>query len=245
MNVDALERAKSESDLLLTQLESGISYETMNTIKNANIKSVTDYLQRLGLLTDPIREALGKLRTTSLESEMNTIRKGSSCPTGCIPLIFCPCGALNRDCSVYCPNCHKQCITSCKGKCCNQSFSDHPRCTHLTRCFSNDVTVVLYYPVMNGLLDSIFSGNDEFMHSLTNRERLVNAVFASENNVICQDLSVNAYAASRYFGDDALCSVVRKDLETRKSPLSHMAFLNPDVQLARELTTNGGIYRWI
>lgn len=97
---------------------------------------------------------------------------------------------------------------------------------------------------MNGLLDGIFSGNDEFMHSLTNRERLVNAVYASENDVICQDLSVNTYSASRRFGDDKICSILRESLEGRKSPLSHHGFLIPEVRFAKMLVANGMIF-WI
>ena len=216
-----------------------MSYDAIQAIKRELINSIIDELERNGVLTDIIRKILLKFYSTTVESDMNTLRNGSSCPAGCIPLIFCPCGALNRDCSVYCPNCHKRCVTSCSGTCCSRPESDNPKCTHLTRSFSNDVTVVFYYPVMNGLLDSIFSGNDEFMHSLTNRERLVNTVYASENDVICQDLSVNTYAASRRFGDDRICSILRENLESRKSPLSHMDFLSPDIQFAKKLTTNG------
>lgn len=205
-----------------------------------NYYASIDELEKRGLLTDEIKEALYKVSSTTIDSDMNTVRKGSSCPTGSIPLIFCSCGAINRDCSVYCPKCHKKCITSCKGgNCCTQPASNNPRCLHVTKHFSSEVTVVFYYPVMNGLLDGIFSGNDEFMHSITNRERLVNAVYASENDVICQDLSVNTYAASCRFGDDRICSVLRESLERRKSPLSHMAFLVPDVQFAKMLTANG------
>lgn len=237
--VDSFQQAKNISSYVLSQLDKGTSYEAIRKDRSETVAYIIEHMKREVFYTNSIKEFLLRLCSTTIESDMNTIRNGSSCPAGCIPLIFCPCGALNRDCSVYCPNCHKQCVTSCNGGCCRQPVSDHPRCTHLTRSFSKDVTVVFHYPVMNGLLDSIFSGNDEFMHSLTNRERLVNVVFASENDVICQDLSVNMYAASRRFGDNEICSILRKNLESRKSPFSHMSYLIPDVQFAKKLTTNG------
>ena len=203
-----------------------MSYEAIAAVKKDLVHSIIQELDRNGVLTDRIKKILLKFCSTTIESDMNTIRKGSSCPAGCIPLVFCSCGTLNRDCFVYCPK------------------SENPRCTHLTRSFSNDATVVFYYPVMNGLLDSIFSGNDEFMHSLTNRERLVNTVYASENDIICQDLSVNTYSASRCFGDDRICSVLRQSLDSRKSPLSHMNYLIPDVHFAKKLSMNG-IKLWL
>ena len=221
-----------------------MSYEAIAAVKKDLVHSIIQELDRNGVLTDRIKKILLKFCSTTIESDMNTIRKGSSCPAGCIPLVFCSCGTLNRDCFVYCPKCHKPCITSCSGGCCNHPVSENPRCTHLTRSFSNDATVVFYYPVMNGLLDSIFSGNDEFMHSLTNRERLVNTVYASENDIICQDLSVNTYSASRCFGDDRICSVLRQSLDSRKSPLSHMNYLIPDVHFAKKLSMNG-IKLWL
>lgn len=238
-DTDTLAKAKQRAGPLSAYMESGLSHESIEQMNMGFIQESILLLQQYGMTNEELFDKLMNLGSITVESDLESIRESSSCHVGCIPLVFCSCGTVNRNCSVFCPKCHRRCITDCDGECYMRPVSTNPRCYHVTKRYSKEVTVVFHYPVMYGLLDGIFSGNSEFMHSLTNRERLVNAVYASENDVICQDTSVNAYAASHHFGDDEICSVLRKSLEDRESPLSHMSFLISEVKFAEMLTSKG------